>query len=785
MSSFSDPWLPGPGALGVVPSIRDATDVAVFRVVLDSVTNLPSSLTPLDSLVCLAIDQHEGPAPSLAIFRYVFDGRNPASPQSWEAATSTAVTKAMLPDLIEVGDWLCVVATQPDGDAFCIFSGKAKTWASAFDDQRDSVIIEALGIEEECWATPVQGALMRTSEDPEGLTTPEPVDVPCGLIPQFNQRGVPNASPSTADSGTVSKHYPVLMDPDCTGTDADGNEYPRMFDLPMAVSNLLYINNKDELFIANPTRAALNNLLIARQPIDGTPFDPTDPSTYTSAPIQASDIPQRGRPWPMLIHSLVKDSGFGLRFPLTTSSFGLPQTKLELFLKQGSPPKPLLLQARYTPFDPSQTNTGRAELHRDLACVVNRWIVRGALKRYEASFVLCPGFPSQSSDSATGVALEAFRKTADGFPTTDAYNAYRLWICAEDGGKYYKNDSTVEISGVATTLNGVLGSPIPNPDPTLPDIPQYVARARKPIEQLFSVDSTGLPLNYRLSISKDYTGPYPAVWDGTGTWRLVEGGYQVLKDRLGIYVNITNPNNWFIGTSAAGTPFSSGKINAVEMIGNPTATNPAFFLRLTCVIEGDNPLEYIADNQDTSPWPTAITREIDASDRMVYQEISPKSEFNNTPDPTTGVVDPIVVRDDTLLAQAEALAQRTATEAGLMEGTVEVPHFTTIYGIGDRISGIQGRNVGLRTDTGGEGYAPVLPIVVSVRWDFSDGQKTYLHVSDAGIDRRRYARRFGRPEGIDKQSREERQQKAREVAALARQIQKAGFGVSTSNFGKL
>jgi hypothetical protein len=176
-------------------------------------------------------------------------------------------------------------------------------------------------------------------------------------------------------------------------------------------------------------------------------------------------------------------------------------------------------------------------------------------------------------------------------------------------------------------------------------------------------------------------------------------------------------------------------VKAVESIGNPSAANPAFFLRLTVVIEGDQALTYTAARADSSPVTQAITREIDARDRLFKNELAKHSEFNNTGSAVT-------TRDDTGLAKAEALASRTATEAGIMEGEAVIPRFTAAYGIGDRISGLLGRDLGFRTDTGGSGFAAVLPMVVSRRWELDGGQRTILNLSDSGLDRRRYARKW-------------------------------------------
>jgi hypothetical protein len=84
---------------------------------------------------------------------------------------------------------------------------------------------------------------------------------------------------------------------------------------------------------------------------------------------------------------------------------------------------------------------------------------------------------------------------------------------------------------------------------------------------------------------------------------------------------------------------------------------------------------------------------------------------------------------------------RAAKEAGVFESEVEIPYFTLAYNIGDRIDRIEGRNLGFRTDGGGAGVMPVLPMVIGVRFDFSNGQRTFLTLSDRGANHRQIKRR--------------------------------------------
>ena len=75
----------------------------------------------------------------------------------------------------------------------------------------------------------------------------------------------------------------------------------------------------------------------------------------------------------------------------------------------------------------------------------------------------------------------------------------------------------------------------------------YVRRLRPGSNTLLTRDSAGRPLQAQLALSRDYAGPAPAVWDGTGTWQPIAGGWELLEDRLGILVTVEDPESWPIG----------------------------------------------------------------------------------------------------------------------------------------------------------------------------------------------------------------------------------------------
>ena len=254
----------------------------------------------------------------------------------------------------------------------------------------------------------------------------------------------------------------------------------------------------------------------------------------------------------------------------------------------------------------------------------------------------------------------------------------------ETGEGHWDFDSS-SLSSSATSLDALFGA---NPDQPQP----YVKRRRIPLAELFTTDDNLRPLRARLAVSTNYAGETPGLWDGTGTWQPVSGGFNLLDDRLGIWVNVSNPNGWNIGATAnALMPYPSGVVKGVE--DQAVAGANHFTLRLTCVIEGDHGLSAVAEPRPSSSTEFAITRRIDASNRYAKHVIAGISEFN----PGT---QPVTVRDDTADALAEAYAHRLAREAGEVAGAAVIPRFSLAYRIGDKICSIQGRNLSLQTNAG-------------------------------------------------------------------------------------
>ncbi len=661
----------------------------------------------LPNIRVVSIVNREGADPGVARFRYVFNPADPSTdPTSFEQALSVNST---LVNVVQNDERLVVRRFNSDGSYEVLFDGFAQVPELNLSPSQELVTFLAYGVAVREWDTPIEGALMRNADDPTTVK-----DVETDLQTYFNPEGQPNATPENADAvDKFENSYPTFLDPLVIRSP----DLRRRWTLPMAARYLCFHENPDEIYVLNPDGDLLDTLLDSRTPKAGVTMDPSDPSTYDSNPIYVPDFPATGKPWPLALHQLLDPNGFGMAFRLEVDESGDPQTRLDVFRRQdGSPStyKDLFLQPAGQPLDPSQTNLAAARLARDTSGIANVFTVESDPIRYEASFVLAPGFTIAASDAATAAAVAMFDRTSPTFSQANR-DTYRLYTFDETGEGHWDFPTAALVyddPSLADLFVDDHDEPIP-----------YVKRRRVPAGELFTTDANRNPLRARLAVSTDYQGTSPGLWDGTGTWQPVAGGFDLSEDRLGIWINVPTPNGWNIGLpNAPGMPYPAGVIKGVEDQANLAATH--FFLRLTCVIEGDSCLKATADQRPSSATSFAVTRLVDASDRYTKQIVAADSEFNTTPNA-------VIVRDDTDEADAEADARRLATEAGEVAGSATIPRFTSAYQIGDKVRSIVGRNLSLKTNAGAPAEeGDVFPTIVAITWTFESQQITTLQLSD-------------------------------------------------------
>ena len=661
----------------------------------------------LPNIRVVQIQFREGADAGTARFAYVFDDRSPPTlPRSFQEVMSV---DSALPGVVGNDERLVVLARNPDGSSQVLFDGFAQVPELGLSLDRESVTFLAFGVAIREWDRPIGGALMRDAGDPTVAT-----DRPTDLVTHFNPQGLPNATPDGADAQSPGgETHPTFLDPLVIRSP----DLRRLWSLSMVARYLCFHHNPEETYVRNPTGDRLDAVLDSRAPTSGTYFLPDDPSSSSSRPIVVPDYPATGRAWPIVLQELLAPHGFGMAFRLETDGTGMPQTRLDIYRQQdgsGAPEKPLLLQPRGSQLDPGQSNLAEAKLARDTSRIANAYTVESGLVRYEASFILAPGFAIAASDSQSTGSLAAFDRNSGSFSLANR-DKYRLYVFDETGEGHWDWGRTA-LSREAPSL-----LPLWTQDPQIKAIP--VQRRRIPIDTLFSRDANLKPLRAQLSISTNYAGTQPGLWDGSGTWQPVGPGFELLRDRLGVWINAANPNAWNIQASrVAGAPYPAGVVRGVE--DQVAGGSRRFTLRLTCVIEGDQVAAATADRRPSSPASYPIVRRVDARDRYARNWIAASSEFR--PDPS-----PLLARDDAPDALAEAEARRLAGEAGEVTGSVTIPRFTQAYRVGDRICAIQGRDLSLRTNAGAPSEeGEVFPTVVGLTWNFDGKQQTILQLSD-------------------------------------------------------
>jgi hypothetical protein len=661
----------------------------------------------LPNVRVLSIQHREGADPGTARFRYVFDSSNsPDDPISFQDALST---DSDLPGVVQHDERLVVFTFTSQGQRRALFDGFAQVPELDLSADQELVTFLAVGVAIREWDTPVGGALMRDADGPTLIK-----DIETDLITHFNPRGQPNATPAGADTmDQAGNQYPAFLDP----LVIRNPDIRRFWTIPMAISYICHYYNSDQLYVNNPDTSILDALLDSRSPKDGVEFSPDDSLSYVSSKLVVADYPATGKVWPAVVRDLLEPNGFGMSFRLQTDLHGNPFTTLEIFRRQAGESatyKDLHLQAYGETLNPARTNISQARLARDLTGIANAFTVESDLIRYEASFVLAPGFPISGSDAINTPTLKAFDRNDPAFAQSN-HDRYRLYIFDETGEGHWDFVSSSMVASVPS-LNTLLQ------DGGFASR-SFVKRRRVPFGDLLSTDANRKPLKPQLAISSDYSGPTPGLWNGTGTWQTVMGGFELLRDRLGIWISVQNPNSWYVGASQlAGAPYPAGVVKGVEDQATPGSTH--FSLRLTCVIESDHILLATAKKRPASSSTFVISRRVDARDHYVKWVKGPRSEFNLGDDF-------VVVRDDSLSAQADANARRLCREAGEVAGTVTIPRFTSAYQISDKIRSIQGRGLSLRTNAGAsteEGQ--VFPTVVGLTWEFDEKQHTILNLCD-------------------------------------------------------
>ena len=686
-----------------IPLARPSVGVGVFRYDSEAGT-----YTLLPNVLCTAIRKAEGPDPWLARFRYVFLDPllDPDDPRRIEQVYPLDATG---PRVVQADDRLVVNVYSPDGSVYGAFDGFAQVPQGDLGADTEAVTFTAIATIVREFDRPLGGALTRDAEAPLTVSdhrTSQPA--------RFNPDGKPNATPTGSDAGTTPCTFPTFLGPVSPANTINGQTL-RWWTLAMAARYVIMDGLNDAWFVTIDSLTYLDTLLQAIVPVtDGGVIDMEDSSTYKLQDIFVQDVDVTGQPWPEALQRLIEPHGFTMKWILEADGSGNPLWKMRVYrtdLVRQSGAKTLSLQQAGNTIDPGQTNVGALSLARDSHGIANAVRIDSAPVRYEAGFVLAPGFVIGGSDDPNGYKL----------PVSVAnHNNYRLFVFDECGEGHWDLGTDATVNTVAS-LDAVLNAAGAKSRP-------YAHRRRPGTDTMISVDGNGKPLKSTVALSFDYTGPEPGVWDGTGTWQDVPGGsWNLTPDRLGIYLTMPDPNAWNPGpkfsiADGLTVPAGTGKVNLIEWIIGNTLNRPR--IKLTCVIPSDRGLGVIAHRRASSPTKYVIERHVDARDRFRKDVINVSSDWNITGDEE-------IQTDDTPDAKSHAAGVQRAHEMAVFAGNVTIPRFTAAYRLGDRISQINGRNLSLQTNVASSaGESPSFPRVMEVNWEFDGHQMTHLTLSD-------------------------------------------------------
>lgn len=705
-SSFDPPPLP----LATIP-----IPILVFR------WSTEGEYTYLPNVLCVSIDLKVGPNAGHAVFRYVFDdsgvwnqnGDWPTRPEEiigYQATDSEYIA--------QVDDRLVVMGVTAKGKYRILFDGFTQPISARFAGHAGAVEFVALATPIREFDDPLWPTMYRDADDYDVETANKLVH----LEARFNPDGLPNATEDGDSVVADAGDHPIFLDVDTCDIQGIG----RSWTVAMAARYILARGNPERLYVTLPDFDAMDTTLDNWSP-DGEFYDPEDPSTWTAHPIECQDLDVTGLQWPIALEKLLSPHGFGFYFQLRgkeVSGQDLPEPEwfLKVFRLDDSPPQRLKTVGLQDPgsiLDPAQTSLAQMALTRDVTDIANAIRVETRRARYEVCVVLAPGFQPASADAADANAMRPFQR-GDGTAPQSATNVekYRLYVYDETGSGHWDYGSATWLT-TAVSLAPILGGQDAEED-------WYVRRRRPGKKTLLSRDASGNPRQATLELSTNYTGKAPGPWDGSGTWFPIPNGWSLYRHGLGITVDIANPESWDSGNKSinfgVNAKSAAGVIRGISAQAKSGETR--FFLKLTCVIEGDLCSEALADRRDASPTGYTLTSIIDGRERYHLDVIDFTSPFNSTGKD-------ILDRDDTDAATYEAEQRRAAHESPPLAGPIVIRRLTNSYGLGDRITEVSGRNLSLQTNRGSEGgEGPRFPMVVGLRYEFGQAQKTTLMLSD-------------------------------------------------------
>jgi hypothetical protein len=674
----------------------------------------------LKNIRCESIHYVEGITPPSAQFSYVMDDNLDGYPYLLE---DIFPLESQVDGVVQLDDELLVYEYQGDTRTL-VFDGFAQVPQGDLG-QGSQFTFTAVGVAIRLWDKPIRGAIIRQSNAPNSTAKTDAVstDLPVWFNPTVKEVGRPNCIPDGYDiNNGATNAYPIFFDPTATWVDGSGNPLQTFWTLGKFIRYLFWTENPDETYLKNPvspTGATIDDYLSTPKPKKGQQFmDLSRSSTYDLDPIIIRSFDVTGKTLPEAAEEQLSYYGYELFFNLRDDGSGKPINEIIVFRKDGrdgNKPKELFYPEVGSNLSDGVPDFQGFALDRDSYNAANEIEVESGPLRYEISVILSPGFVINASDASDANTMRGFDLSlVENDPTRK--KLYRYFVVDENGEGHWDGSSFVV--NTPTSLDDVLGKPDKDGNPA------YVKRSRPGVRDLITTSLTdGTPFKADLAISRDYNGPSPALWDGSGTWRqLGDSGWKLDDDALGVWLTCDNPSVWTIPKqqSAIGT---GDRIDVITSLAAPSGDSTKFYLCLTTVIEGDKRLSAVASKRKASPMKHAVRRLIDAREHFRKDTVDKSSNYSDA-----GTV---LVRDDTDKALALAESIRLASEMPPISGEILIPWITHSIGVGDLISRVSGRDVSLLCNAGSpQGEGPRYPCVIGFSLNCQMPQSTTLRLSD-------------------------------------------------------
>lgn len=723
------------------PLTGDATLVQVYR--LDSA----NQYSHMPNIQCDSIVYREGAEVPVARFHYVLDDTGVADdwPSQWEQILRLSAIK------IEPGhegdtpeDWeryivfpddeLVVIGFTPKGKPRLLFDGFAQAPQGNVGDHGQVVQFTASGVAIRLFDEPIHERLERNGDAPEteGVGNRVWVDGHSRFNPKIQGQSRGNCTPDNHNENPDDEDasFPIFLDPLIIPV---GEDKPKatFFTLNKIARYLMGAKNGEEEWVENPDFSMVDRVLKGRRPKEGLNyFDPDDPESCDEEDIVIPEWDPTGKEWPKALESLLESQGFAMKFGLDQTADGLPRNYIDLYRKDGSSPygvKEINYQQHRGDLSPDATNVSSIGIVRDYKDVANAVVVDTALDLVEISVILWPLFQGEDGDQLDTTAISFTMANLKGPGVTAIIrNKYRLWGADECGEGHYSMDGSWTIGDDPFDFAKLW--------PDKDDLPQYVRRRRPGRGTLVSKDSAGKPRKATLAISRDYAGEVGVLWDGSGTWQEVSGGWDSLPDRLGVYLKMENLERWSLGDSDKDQA-KSKVLRVITSLVAPDSTNRRFFLRYTTVIEGDKRAVPLIARRNSSPLKYQRIKYSNTRDDFGNQFVHTSSPYaDKATDKGEKVGDGMLIpiRDDRDRVKNFGGQVQRVHESVPLTGPIEIPYTTNAFTVGDQISRVNGRDISFTANLGSEqGEGPRYPYVVSYEWSFSgDRQTTVLQLSD-------------------------------------------------------